>query len=109
RRGDSLLGAGRGWKAPLWKLAKDRPAAEVVWRAEGKPKQFVYPVNSTPVADGDVLYGVDQPGELRAVKIPSGERLWETLAPTTGSKPLTSGTAFLVKNGDRWFLFSETG
>ena len=53
----------------------------------------------------------------RVVRFPSGmlengERLWETNLPITGEtggKPVGSGTAFVVKNGDRFFLASETG
>jgi len=59
--------------------------------------------------EGGILYGVDQPGPLMAVKLDSGERLWETFAPTTGGGKASSGTAFLVKNADRHFLFAETG
>jgi outer membrane protein assembly factor BamB len=105
--GDYLYAGGIGWVGALMKLAKDKPAAEVVWR--GEKATAVYPVNSTPIVDGDVLYGVDQPGELRAIKVATGERLWETTAPTTGGKPASSGTGFLVKNGDRYFIFGEKG
>src|SRR5262249_43078758 len=35
---------------------------------------------------------------------------WETFAPTTGKNTrVPHGSAFLVKNGDRFFLMSETG
>jgi outer membrane protein assembly factor BamB len=107
RSGDYLFAGGIGWKSALLKLAGDGPRADLVWY--GKRDTSVYPVNSTPIVDGDVLYGVDQPGQLRAVRLPSGERLWETTAPTTGARPASSGTAFLVKNGDRYFLFNEKG
>jgi hypothetical protein len=45
------------------------------------------------------------------VKLVTGERLWETFAPTTNlpREKSNAGTAFLVKNGDRFFLFSEPG
>jgi outer membrane protein assembly factor BamB len=105
--GDYLYAGGIGWVGALMKLAPDKPAAEVVWR--GKKDTAVYPVNSTPIVVGDTLYGVDQPGQLRAVKVLTGERLWETTAPTTGSKPISSGTGFLVRNGDWFFIFGETG
>ena len=56
------------------------------------------------------MYGVCQRGQLRAVELATGNRLWDTLKPTTGGdRPLSSGTAFLVKNGERYFIFSETG
>jgi outer membrane protein assembly factor BamB len=105
--GDFLFAGGIGWKSALLKLAKDKPAAELVWY--GKKDTSVYPVNSTPIVEDGVMYGVDQPGQLRAVRVATGERLWETTSPTTGEKPASSGTAFLVKNGDRWFIFNERG
>jgi outer membrane protein assembly factor BamB len=107
KQGDYLFAGGIGFKAVLLKLAADKPAAEEVWR--GKKDTAVYPVNSTPFAEEGCLYGVDQPGALRCVKLETGERLWETFAPTTGAKQANAGTAFLVKNGDRFFLFGETG
>src|SRR5262249_12235944 len=94
-------------KAVLLKLAADRPAVTEVWR--GRAGRAVYPVNSTPLIQDGVIYGVDQPGQLRAVKLETGERLWETAQPTTGARPAGTGTAFLTRNGDRYFLFSETG
>jgi outer membrane protein assembly factor BamB len=105
--GDYLFTGGIGWKALLLKLNKDKPSAEEVWR--GKRETAVYPVNSTPFIEDDVIYGVDQPGLLRGVDLPTAKRLWATAKPTTGDKPASSATAFLVKNGDRFFLFSETG
>jgi outer membrane protein assembly factor BamB len=105
--GDLLYAGGIGWKSALIKLALDKPAAELLWN--GKKGTSVYPVNSTPIVDDGIMYGVDQPGQLRAVKIATGERLWETTQPTTGDKPASSGTAFLIKNGDRYFIFNERG
>jgi hypothetical protein len=104
---DYLFVGGIGNQAVLLKLAADRPAAQEVWR--GKPKTAVYPINSTPFLEGGYIYGVDQPGPLRCVKLQTGERLWETNAPTTGDRPASSATAFLIKNGDRFVLMSETG
>jgi outer membrane protein assembly factor BamB len=104
---DYLFAGGNGGKAALLKLAADKPAAEVVWR--GKPKTALYPINSTPFAEDGYLYGVDQPGQLRCIKLVTGERLWETFKPTTGGKAAPTGTAFLVKNGKRFVLMSETG
>ncbi len=105
--GDYLFTGGIGWKALLLKLAKDKPAAEEVWR--GEKDNAIYPVNSTPIVEDGTIYGIDQPGQLRAVDLVTGKRLWETTKATTGTRPASSGTAFLVKNGDRFFLFSEKG
>jgi outer membrane protein assembly factor BamB len=109
KAGDYLFAGGAFGAAVLVKLHPDKPAAEEVWR--GKASTGLYPVNSTPFIEDGIIYGVDQPGQLRAVKLETGERLWETFAPTTNlpREKSGSGTAFLVKNGDRFFLFSETG
>jgi hypothetical protein len=43
------------------------------------------------------------------VKLESGERLWETFQPTTGKDRASSACAYVVRNGDRFFLFNEKG
>src|SRR6185369_12594200 len=46
-------------------------------------------------------------GNLRAVNLQTGKRLWETFKPTTGGDRREShGTAFITRNGDRYFLVS---
>jgi outer membrane protein assembly factor BamB len=105
--GDFLYAAGIDKKGVLLKLAADKPAAEVAWR--GTKDTAVYPVNSTPFIEGGYIFGVCTESQLRCVKLATGERIWETMAPTLGSKRGRSGTAFLVKNGDRFFLFNEGG
>ena len=53
--------------------------------------------------------------QLRAVELETGKRFWFTHKPVIGReepedyKGAFHGTAFVVKNGDRFFLFSETG
>jgi outer membrane protein assembly factor BamB len=89
------------------KLGADKPAAEVLWR--GKAGTGVYPVNSAPFLEDGYIYGVDIDSKLRCVKLQDGERVWETLAPTVAAEDVKSGTAFIVKNGDRFFLFNELG
>jgi outer membrane protein assembly factor BamB len=105
--GNYLFAGGVVHKAVLLKLAADRPAAEVAW--QGTKNTAVYPINSTPFLEAGYIYGVCQESELRCVKLQTGERLWETLAPTLGERRGRAGTAFLVKNSDRFFLFNETG
>jgi outer membrane protein assembly factor BamB len=68
----------------------------------------------TPFIVGDYIYGVCSYGELRCLKVSTGERVWETRKPTVGTpseegKPTRWGNAFLVQNGDRFFLFNEKG
>jgi hypothetical protein len=122
QHGDRLFAAGIGGAAVVLKLDRDKPKVEVVWQEVAdkdlgrKPKaRGVYPVNMTPFIDNGTIYGVDQPGMLRAVELETGKKLWSTFKPVTGReepedyKGAGSGTAFVVKNGDRYFLFAETG
>ena len=107
--GEYLFASGIGNVGAVLKLDQSQPGAEVMW--SGKGNTAIYCANSTPLIDGDVIYGCDcRSGSLMAVDIESGERLWETLAPTANTdRRAPHGTAFLVKNGNRYFLFSETG
>ena len=108
RHGDHLFAGGIGGHAVLLKFEKDKPAPAEVWR--GEKDTAVYPTNGTPLAHGGTLYGCDSAtGGLRAVELATGKRKWETFAPTTGKEAAKHGTAFLVRNGDRFFLLSETG
>jgi outer membrane protein assembly factor BamB len=107
--GSYLFASAIGGIGALIKLDDDKPAAEIEWR--GKPKDAVYCCSSTPhIVDG-VIYGNDcQIGSLMAVRLDNAERLWETFEPTSGGDRRAShGTAFIVRHGDRFFLFSETG
>jgi hypothetical protein len=90
-------------------LAAETPAAEIVWR--NKIQQGISPVNVQPFVNNGVMYGFDQDGQLYAVELPSGKRLWETTEPVS-ERPLYSGTAFIVRHGDagdRYWLFNERG
>lgn len=65
----------------------------------------------TPFVENSTIYGVNQTGQFMAVDLQSADRKWETTDPVTGkdSKEMKSATAFVVKNGDRFFLFNEKG
>lgn len=109
KHGNYLFASGIGNVGALLKLDTSKPAAEVVWR--GKNDNAVYAANTTPIIDDTgTLYGADcRGGQLRGVNLETGKRLWETFAPTTGNRRGNHGTVFIVRNGDRYFLFSETG
>src|SRR5262249_54624811 len=67
KSGDYLYVSAIGKCAALFKLDRNKPAAEVAWIA--KPNMAVFCSNSTPVIDGDAIYGNDcEAGSLRAVK-----------------------------------------
>jgi outer membrane protein assembly factor BamB len=103
--GDFLYVGAWSNKNLLLKLAADKPAAEVVWK--DKKGHGISPVNVQPAVENGTVYGYDQDGELFAVELASGKRLWTDDGPI--GKKMDSGTAFMVKNGDRYFFFTETG
>ncbi|MCF7961284.1 MAG: PQQ-like beta-propeller repeat protein [Pirellula sp.] len=104
--GKYLFVAGYSDKNLLIELDATSPKAKEVWR--NVAKKALSPVNVQPMAIGDVVYGMDQSGEMIAFKIDTGERLWETSKPI-GRRPVGSGTAFLVRSGDLFYLFNELG
>jgi outer membrane protein assembly factor BamB len=114
RKSGDLLYAGGVWGvAVALKLDPSKPAVSEVWRGVTNMKgKGLYPMNMTPFVEDGVLYGVDQPGQFRAVKIDTGEQLWQSWRPVTGkddSRPVYCGTAFVVNNGGRYFIFNEKG
>ncbi|HKB06119.1 MAG TPA: PQQ-binding-like beta-propeller repeat protein, partial [Gemmataceae bacterium] len=116
QHGDYLYCGGVGFAGVVLKLDKEKPAVTELWRGQQGKAEGLYPVNSTPIIDAGILYGVDTPGCLRAVELTTGKRLWATMLPVIGKdedpedrQRHNSATAFLVKNGDRYFIFGENG
>jgi len=105
--GEYLFGGGWNNKNMLVKLktTDGRPDAETVWK--DKKGLGISPVNVQPILVDGTLYGFDQSGKLFAVEIPSGKRLWES--EDVIGKSGNSETAFIVKNGDRYFYSTERG
>jgi outer membrane protein assembly factor BamB len=62
----------------------------------------------TPVLTKDHVYGICAFGELRCLDSKDGKRVWESYKPVTGKKTFY-GTAFLVQQGGRYFIFNEKG
>jgi outer membrane protein assembly factor BamB len=88
------------------KLASDKPGVEVAWA--NKNKDAISPINVQPFAVDGIMYGFDQSGGLRAIDLAAGKSLWETSQPVS-ERPQPSGSAFLVREGDRFWLFTENG
>lgn len=107
--GDLMYVSGIGEVGQMFRLKHDKPGVDVLWK--GDPKNAVYCSNSTPIFDGEYLYGCDcGKGPLICVKASDGTRMWESFQPTSGGEARAShGTAFLTKVRDRYFILSETG
>ncbi len=106
--GDLLFAGGIGNSAAAIRL-EPNATASIAWN--GQKDTALYPANSTPLIVDETIYGVDVSGHLRAVKLSNGQRLWDTTKPIVNAeeKPTMHGTAFIVKNGENYFLFNELG
>lgn len=103
--GNYLYVAGYSNRSVMIELDPNRPAARELWRDR---TQVICPVNVQPFLIGEVLYGFDQKGVLRALSLPAGKRLWES-SDVIGKRPAGSETAFIVQHEDRFVLFNELG
>ena len=101
-----LFIGGYSKKNMLIQLDKAAPKAKVLW--QDLAKKAVSPVNVQPIRVGNIIYGFDETGEMIAFEIESGKRLWETSKPIS-SRPVGSGTAFIVRSGELFYLFNESG
>lgn len=106
RYGEYLYVAGYSDQSVLLKLTENEPGAEVVWR--NKKRAAISPVNVQPYLEGNVLYGFDQSGILAALELPAGTRLWDTPQPVA-DRAAGSATAFIVRQEDRYWMFTEDG
>ena len=87
------------------------PTARRVWAGASKSEMpghtdGLHALITTPILAGDTLYGVCSYGELRALDAATGKRLWEDKTMTRQGR---WGSAFMVKNGDRWFVNNDDG
>jgi outer membrane protein assembly factor BamB len=96
----------------MLQLSSEAPAARVLWRArEGVTEHKtdgLHAVMCTPAIKDGYIYGVCSYGQLRCLRVSSGERVWEDLKAAAG-KQERWGNAFIIPNGDREFLFNERG
>ncbi len=85
---------------------------EVIWRSKKsseKDTDGLHAIMCTPFVEAECLYGVCSYGQLRCLKVTSGDRVWESLTAATNGQETRWGNAFIVKNGGRFFLFNEKG
>jgi outer membrane protein assembly factor BamB len=97
----------------LLKLDRTAPKVTVAWRIKGVSEirpEGLHSLMSTPFIEDGHIYGVCSFGQLRGLKLETGERLWETIVPTrVDGKPARWTTAFIVKQEQRFFIYNEVG
>ena len=95
----------------LLRLHAQKPAARMIW--EGKshselPDQTdgLHSLITTPIIQGDYIYGVCSYGQLRCLQMKTGRRIWETFKMTEFAR---WAAAFIVRNEDRYFVNNDLG
>lgn len=112
RLGDELFFTSFYNGSLMLRLDASKPVVTEEWRSPRGNEQKTTHLNAilcTPFLEDGYIYGVCSYGQLRCLKAETGERVWETFEATTAGGPVRWANAFLVKNGNRFFLFNEKG
>jgi hypothetical protein len=94
----------------MLKLTDDKPDATMLWASRSNSEvdtDAIHSTISTPVIEGNYIYGIDSHGELRCLELATGRRVWESMALV--KERARWATAFFVKNGDRYFINNDRG
>jgi outer membrane protein assembly factor BamB len=95
----------------MMQLDQDRPAANLLWKGQSRSEMpdetdGLHALITTPLIEGDHIYGVGSHGELRGLSARTGERLWMSDQMVAQAR---WGSAFMVKQGDRYFVNNDDG
>ena len=95
----------------MMRLAQDRPTASLLWKGQSRSEMpgetdGLHALITTPILEGDHVYGVCSYGELRALSAASGERVWVSDEMVAQAR---WGTAFFIKHRDRYFVNNDDG
>lgn len=94
----------------LMDLDDKRPEATLAWKGKSDSEivtDGLHSVIGTPIILGEYIYGLCSYGQLRCLKLATGERVWETQAVTKERARWASG--FIVRHGDRMFISNDRG
>ena len=95
----------------MMQLSQDQPSATMLWKGSSNSEMpgetdGLHAMITTPIIEGDYVYGVGSYGELRGLDARTGERLWMSDQMTAQAR---WGTAYMVQNGDRFFVNNDDG
>ena len=85
-------------------------SADLLWKGasdSGVDTDGLHALMNSPVIVGDYIYGICSYGQLRCLRLATGERVWETQAVTR--EKARNASAFMVRNGDRYFINNDRG
>ena len=93
----------------LLKVNQDDLTVAKVWRRKGaneRETDSLHCMISTPVLQGEHIYGVDSYGQLRCLDLQTGDRIWENLDAVPKNR---WANIHMVKNQDNIWMFNESG
>jgi outer membrane protein assembly factor BamB len=93
----------------LVKLNKNTVSAEKGWSRVGESERktdALHCVINTPVLKDGYIYGVDSYGELRCLRLETGDRIWEDLSAVTKNR---WANIHFLEHGDQTWMFNEHG
>ncbi|HMO37188.1 MAG TPA: PQQ-like beta-propeller repeat protein, partial [Gemmatales bacterium] len=94
--------------------AGDKQRAVHLWKGKSNSEvrtDGLHSIMPTPFIQGDHLYGICSHGQLRCLKVETGERVWETMKATEAGRMARWANAFLVQHEETkyFFIFNEKG
>ncbi len=95
--------------AYMLRLHQDMLGVEKIWRRQGANERntdALHAMITTPLIQGDYVYGVDSYGQLRCLDGRTGDRVWEDLTAVPSER---WATIHMVRNGDRIWMFNDRG
>ncbi len=93
----------------LVKLNQQTTTAEKIWQRAGESElktDALHCVINTPLIKDDCIYGIDSYGELRCLKLETGDRIWEDLTAVTRNR---WANIHFIQNGPQTWMFNEHG
>lgn len=108
----------------LLKVTGSPPSPSIVWKGNSNSEAItrtdkLHSIMPTPIIRDGFIYGVCSYGQLRCLRLDTGERVWESMVATRakgdapdGAKAKQSdrwGNAFITPQGDHDWLFNEHG
>ena len=101
----------------MLRLDESAPTASLLWKGNSNSERRtdkLHAIMCTPFLQDGHIYGVCSYGQLRCLTIDTGQRVWESLEATNSTGNIRSRTdrwanAFLIKQGDRFFVPNEKG
>jgi outer membrane protein assembly factor BamB len=108
-RDDLLLISNAHKGTLLLRLSPREMRVEKLWqrrREEVPGGAALHCLNSTPLIDGQHVYGVDVRGILRCLRLDTGEQVWQDNSAVPEDN---FATVHLIRQGDKTWMFNERG